>query len=712
MAPNRGRAKISQACSHCRKKKVKCDGSDPCGNCLDRGKQCIYPVLQRRGRKSNEQRTIRSCASPAKTIERPNDWGGCNVFSNTTTTTDRPSFSIAEMRQGQIHREPSLTGPGQISQNITETAGSADRVAVGEMAFSIGLSRTLPHGNDTENVHRRPPTPRDSEIDREEATMDLQAINWEHHGPGSWLSICSTPGVQWVSAKAGTTRFDEIAQDLVMGWTKKLTLASDSIRERCPEPGVETAWRYVSAYFENSRDSVFGVVQRSNFESRLRIHFQNVNRPDEDVAWYALRNAVYAIGRRLVASMDGTRDFAEIQLESLRFFHNAFAVFSELLFRPSGLMAVQALVVMTSFAELLGSPAVEYMLCTSAVRLAQSKGLHRQSSRAWNLQRSEILHRNWVFWAAYFYDKNIALRSGRPSAIDDDEISCEIPNEFPDGSRSGIEAVIAAIEHARICAKISKQLLSARALNRSPESLFDIMKTLENKLQMWRNSLPDHLTLAKQNNTPPSRNSYQCRANILRLHYLYWGSVIALNANFHYPWISSLFARPESFFEDRMLKSSVQAAEASRQILSTLKDTEFDTSYPSPIIFYFPMLAVINLFIYILKMPTLETVRSDLALLDLAGGHFAKVHFLTSSQVSFTFAREIVGLANKAARRAKVVGPRSTNRPNDYSPAFLPVNMSGEPASVFASSDNFEALNTLSPGFFENLSAAGDMIIF
>ena len=144
------------------------------------------------------------------------------------------------------------------------------------------------------------------------------------------------------------------------------------------------------------------------------------------------------------------------------------------------------------------------------------------------------------------------------------------------------------------------------------------------------------------------------------------------------------------------------------------------------------MLAVINLFIYILKRPTLETVGSDLALLDLAAGHFAKIHFLTSSQVSFIFAREVAGLANKAVRRASSAGPRSMNRSSDYSPDLLSVNMSGEPvsleisndffrilipfsasqASVFASNANFEALDTLSPGFFENLSAAGDMIIF
>ncbi|KAE8141779.1 hypothetical protein BDV38DRAFT_268086 [Aspergillus pseudotamarii] len=582
-----------------------------------------------------------------------------------------PGFATKRAeKQSQIYSETSLNGPSQITPNITETTGSVDQFAVGEIDASPLLNRTLTYENNTRNVDGRPPTPRESEIDREEATMDLQAINWEHHGPGSWLSICSTPGVQWVSAKAGTTRFHEIAQRLVVGWTKRLTLSSDTIRERCPEPGIENAWKYVSAYFENSRDSVFGVVLRSSFESRLRIHFQNASRPDEDVAWYALRNAVYAIGRRVAVSVDGTRDFAEIQSESLRFFHNAFSALVVMVFTQ------------TSFAELLGSPAVEYMLCASAVRLAQSKGLHRQPSRAWNLPRSEVVHRNWVFWASYCYDKNIALRSGRPSAFDDDEISCEIPNELPDGSRSDIQVVIAAIEHAKICAKISKQLLSARAFNQSPKSLLDTMETLEDKLRMWRNSLPDHLTLAKQNDYRPLNNSSQCKANTLRLHYLYWGSVIALNANFHYPWISSLLTRQEPFLEDRMLKSSTRAAEASRQILWTLQDTELDTSSSSPIVFYFPMLAVINLFIYILQTPTLETVESDLALLDLAAGHFAKVHFLTSSQVSFTFAREIVGLANKAVRMATKVAPRSTNRSSAYSPDPFSVNMSGEPVSL------------------------------
>lgn len=64
------------------------------------------------------------------------------------------------------------------------------------------------------------------------------------------------------------------------------------------------------------------------------------------------------------------------------------------------------------------------------------------------------------------------------------------------------------------------------------------------------------------------------------------------------------------------------------------------------------MLAVINMFIFILKYPTLKSAQSDLALLDVAAGHFGHVHLLTSSIISFPFCREVAVVADKALRKA------------------------------------------------------------
>jgi hypothetical protein len=55
------------------------------------------------------------------------------------------------------------------------------------------------------------------------------------------------------------------------------------------------------------------------------------------------------------------------------------------------------------------------MLCSSAARLAQSKGMHLQPLDSWELEPDDILNRNWLFWTIYCYEKHIASRSGRPS---------------------------------------------------------------------------------------------------------------------------------------------------------------------------------------------------------------------------------------------------------------------------------------------------------
>jgi hypothetical protein len=100
------------------------------------------------------------------------------------------------------------------------------------------------------------------------------------------------------------------------------------------------------AYFEQSHDRICGVVYRPDFEARLRQHFENGCPINEDAAWYALRNAVYAEGCRSAGCKESGQNFSKIQAEAARYFENAVSVLTELLFTQSDLMAVQAVVVM------------------------------------------------------------------------------------------------------------------------------------------------------------------------------------------------------------------------------------------------------------------------------------------------------------------------------------------------------------------------------
>ncbi|GAD98466.1 hypothetical protein BC1G_04425 [Paecilomyces variotii No. 5] len=416
--------------------------------------------------------------------------------------------------------------------------------------------------------------------------------------------------------------------------------------------GIELGFRYKSgflindrsppaqrdplAFFERSYDSVFGLVYRPEFEYQLRLHFSGTH--DDDAANYALRNAVYAVGCRAAALADPGKDFVEVQQLSSRYFYNAFSVHADLLFMPSSLVGVRALIVMV---------------------------------------------------------------------IDDDDISCEIPNTIPDGSTIDIEVFTASIKHAQVCSQILKGLFSARGFRQSSEKLFTSMDILERRLQEWRDSLPRHLFPSEIE--PVSHlSSQKCRLNIIRLHSFYYGSVVVLHAILHYPWICSLLLnRREELHCDKVSYSSAQAAIASRKILSSLRYVTPDFGSSQLIVFYYPMLAIINLFIYILKYPTASTVRSDQALLDIAAGHFGQIHLLTSSQVSFAFPRNAIRITQRVIERA--TAKTGSGESDDFNDTFdaLSADLFDMPITMSDADASFPSWNELSTEIFNAVDFSG-----
>jgi hypothetical protein len=145
----------------------------------------------------------------------------------------------------------------------------------------------------------------------------------------------------------------------------------------------------------------------------------------------------------------------------------------------------------------------------------------------------------------------------------------------------------ATVKHAQICGEIFKCFYSAKSLNQPPEALARQRENMETKLEEWRDSLPKRLTL-HPNLISQVGDSFKDRANICRLNRTYYGSILALHATFHYPWIWSRFSGQSSTqnaamgLQDLASESSSRAAIAARQILSSLKDCAPDLSSTSP----------------------------------------------------------------------------------------------------------------------------------
>lgn len=257
--------------------------------------------------------------------------------------------------------------------------------------------------------------------------------------------------------------------------------------------------------------------------------------------------------------------------------------------------------------------------------------------------------------------------------LDDDNISCEIPNSAVPGSTIDPVVFRNVIKHAQICSAMSKSLSSVRTFRQSPKDLMEIVRQLDSSLDVWWSLLPADLKSAGTLSQEKTR--FPQNRDTIRFCHMYYGSKIALHANFTYPWISVLLGgNRNKAFLDQLAFSARIAAESAREIIISTRYIDADVSSPAwyvcflskihydhrkltfvflitRLIFYFPMLAVINLFIHILKYPKMSSGQSDLALLDIAAGHFGHVKLLTASEIEFTFPKEIAILADKFLRR-------------------------------------------------------------
>ncbi|EXJ63292.1 uncharacterized protein A1O5_11613 [Cladophialophora psammophila CBS 110553] len=610
---------------------------------------------------SNDQflaRTLRKVGGEER-VSMPNmppstNTAGCLVPSIECADTSDTQVSVS--RRGTSISDMGYTQNGTIELH-SMTVAQAPKALAPDQIGSLELEMPPP---DYQTNPIDPSNSSPSEKQEINSVYSCESSNWEYHGPRSYLSICSKPGIQWVSQKIGNPAFQEAAGTLTRDVTRRLKIEKKMSKERTPEPPGSIAWKYAQAYFERAPDAVFGVVNKNWFNARLQSQLNNPN-VDDDPAWYALRNAVYAVGCRF--ELSGRASFRKAYRTAWSYFENALAVHTELLYFRTSLFAVQALTVMAYYTETIGSPCLEYMLITNAARLAYSKGLHRQPVPSWDLSSSEQRHRNWLFWAIYCLEKSCCSRAGRPSAINDDEISCQIPTAAPAGGSAGVQYPTNLVKLAQMSSRVARVFSNVQNWSKSPDTLAETVAKLhvqhveiENTLQGLVNpeipldsvKLPAHMNLQQ--------------ANFIRL--TYFNTILDIHTALTNPW-SHLRQHPTT--HSQVQKSTEIVARTVRAAILTTHSIRIDASTPVLLAFQTPIYAFINLFIHILQNPDLPTVQSDLALMDVGAGHFARLEFATEAEVPIFFAKEVAALARQAVKNHKSFPQPPLGQPGVYS---------------------------------------------
>jgi hypothetical protein len=291
------------------------------------------------------------------------------------------------------------------------------------------------------------------------------------------------------------------------------------------------------------------------------------------------------------------------------------------------------------------NPQPSYFLIAAAVRIATSIGMHRKGS-SFGLNPIEVEQRRRIFWILYVLDKDMALRSGRPPCINDDDCNVELPDEDPlDGvgdvplfkSSGRFNLFRSMVKFSIIQSKVYMQLYSARAAKQSDGELLNTIGELDKELEEWKDSVPaefgpDNELLFEGRQSAKVMHIvllhfayYNCLTTIHRMsiHHGYWTSRLSNYA------ISGLSAKP---LNPRIFSSAalcVSAARSSIGLIRYLDPQDYPciwyinsqflstppelTANPIRLVMYYPVSALVTLFANILQNPQDPRARADLA---------------------------------------------------------------------------------------------------
>lgn len=301
-------------------------------------------------------------------------------------------------------------------------------------------------------------------------------------GASSPFSFFSEVGVQWFNTKVGNDSFSALFRQVQDAWGPQLGLLDSEVEMDNPELKLDDITIYVAEYFSycNPWLPIFAL---EDF-----LAGSTPNSP-QSPAWSSAKNIVYALGARSLASKCRDSQLREgYRLTAWFYFKSACKYLPQLVFSPRvlGIAALQALLGMIVFLwETDGTMSINTIIGLVASTGAQL-GFHRDG-RKLGLTEEEAAIRRRIFWIAYVLDKDIALRSGRPTSIVDPDVDVP-PPETPShvvGDARMAKYLEERVKLAKIQSHICRLLYSTDGAKMSKGTLRGVVCMLKAEVDKW-----------------------------------------------------------------------------------------------------------------------------------------------------------------------------------------------------------------------------------
>ncbi|KAH6867877.1 hypothetical protein B0T10DRAFT_451458 [Thelonectria olida] len=294
----------------------------------------------------------------------------------------------------------------------------------------------------------------------------------------------------------------------------------------------------------------------------------------------------------------------------------------------------------------------------------------------------EIRHLRMIFWLCYIFDQDIALRTGQPPIMCQENCDLTLPDGYLENCfclpalGNGIVSPSFADERlfpylpgdlrlAQLKEKTFRLLYSVQALGKADAELLRDIRELDDEIETWRVSIPhefrpalsisQHPRLVQETKLPQSMQHIA-----LRLEYHHLMATIHRASGRCYP-ISPDVSFHEGERSGAIDSSLALALEASRSTLHYLQAAIDGLAGEAFwIIVFYPTAAIMTLFFNVLLNPLDTQVKFDLELLSSAADLIRSmpIRRLTEYEIEHLkmvddFVAELIRLGNCAISKAK-----------------------------------------------------------
>ncbi|EEP82677.1 conserved hypothetical protein [Uncinocarpus reesii 1704] len=477
--PVQKRRRVTRACDECRRKKIKCDGKQPCTHCTVYSYACTYdqPSNRRRNPAPQYIEALEARLQKAETLLRA-------ILPN--VDLDDPSFDssnveelISTARKAQPDSKPK---PDPETHELPSSSEQCDESLLESMVENTGA-----------------------------LDLDDQG-HWDYHGQSSGLMFVRHLRKQFgnLVPERAPSKFQQISQILESAKSSSespidtyMSLAHDlpprDIARKLCDNALEDACIVLRFMHKPTFNAMFNRVYDIPAE-------QYTNKENAFLPLLYLTLAVGCLFRGVGDSTLDKSGYEPAVDQGFQYFKAGRLLLD--ITECRDLTSLQAICFMIIFLQASANVSTCYSYIGIALRASLRLGLHRSVSA--NFNPVELETRKRVFWVVRSMDIHVSAILGLPWMLSEDDIDQEPPlgieDEYitpdgilpvPPGAVSLMEGANGHIRLVQILLKVTKYIYPVKAANLGPGHTYMVshskIREIERDLQNWKEELPEAL---------------------------------------------------------------------------------------------------------------------------------------------------------------------------------------------------------------------------